>query len=173
MNWEAIGAVGEIVGALAVVVTLAYLAIQIRQTNRIARAESYGKIIDAHVGHHRALYSRPEMIGIWRRGLSNYRELNQDEQGLFHTFIGPIVLEFQKYLYLYRQGLIPEGTFQMFENDTVASLLSPGGRQWWDVSKGKWPEVREYLDRRIVELEGNVTPSHLDFGGFLNQSSSD
>ncbi len=30
MNWDAIGAVGEMIGALAVVVTLAYLAIQVR-----------------------------------------------------------------------------------------------------------------------------------------------
>ena len=30
MNWDAIGAVGEIVGASAVVLSLAYLAVQIR-----------------------------------------------------------------------------------------------------------------------------------------------
>ena len=36
MNWDAIGAVGEIVGALAVVATLGYLAIQIRSAHRTA-----------------------------------------------------------------------------------------------------------------------------------------
>jgi hypothetical protein len=35
MNWDAIGAVGEIVGALTVLITLIYLATQIRQSNRI------------------------------------------------------------------------------------------------------------------------------------------
>ena len=54
MNWEAIGAVGELVGAFAVVITLAYLAIQVRyakmsasDVNRLTRAsgvrESYLK----------------------------------------------------------------------------------------------------------------------------------
>lgn len=38
MNWEAIGATGEIVGAAAVVITLACLAIQIRNSTRIARS---------------------------------------------------------------------------------------------------------------------------------------
>lgn len=33
MNWEAIGAVGEVVGAIAVLVTIFYFAIQIRQNN--------------------------------------------------------------------------------------------------------------------------------------------
>ena len=31
MNWEALGAIGEIVGAVAVVLTLGYLAVQILQ----------------------------------------------------------------------------------------------------------------------------------------------
>ena len=46
MNWEAIGAIGEIVGAVAVVLTLAYLAIQVRHakeaaadTNRLERSQ--------------------------------------------------------------------------------------------------------------------------------------
>ncbi len=34
MNWEAIGAIGEILGALAVFVTLIYLAVQIKQNTR-------------------------------------------------------------------------------------------------------------------------------------------
>ncbi len=38
MNWEAIGAVGETVGALAVLVTLVYLAMQIRQNTKSVQA---------------------------------------------------------------------------------------------------------------------------------------
>ena len=41
LDWTAIGALGEIVGASAVVLTLAYLARQVRQANRIAKAEAY------------------------------------------------------------------------------------------------------------------------------------
>ncbi len=33
MNWEAIGAIGELLGAVAVVLTLAYLAVQVRQNS--------------------------------------------------------------------------------------------------------------------------------------------
>ena len=34
MNWDAIGAVGEIIGAVVVIVTLLYVAKQIRQTSK-------------------------------------------------------------------------------------------------------------------------------------------
>jgi len=46
MNWEALGAIGEIVGAVAVVVTLVYLAVQIRQNTRSAKVCS-NQLIDS------------------------------------------------------------------------------------------------------------------------------
>lgn len=39
MNWEAIGSVGEVVGAIAVLATLVYLTIQVRQGNRLMQAQ--------------------------------------------------------------------------------------------------------------------------------------
>jgi len=41
MHWEAIGAIGEVVGAAAVVATLIYLARQVRQSNAVAAAQAF------------------------------------------------------------------------------------------------------------------------------------
>ncbi|MGK0260854.1 MAG: hypothetical protein ACI96M_004308, partial [Candidatus Azotimanducaceae bacterium] len=38
MNWEAIGAVGEIIGAIAVLATLVYLAMQMRQNTQAMKS---------------------------------------------------------------------------------------------------------------------------------------
>jgi len=40
MNWDALGAIGELVGATAVLVTLIYLAVQVRQARKMQLAES-------------------------------------------------------------------------------------------------------------------------------------
>jgi len=37
MNWDAIGAIGEMVGAVAVIITLVYLAVQVRQARQEVR----------------------------------------------------------------------------------------------------------------------------------------
>ncbi len=47
MNWDAIGAVGEIIGAAAVVISLAYLALQIRTQNRESRIAAAHEILEA------------------------------------------------------------------------------------------------------------------------------
>ena len=40
MDWTAVGAVGELIGALAVVVTLAYLAVQVRHSKEATEANT-------------------------------------------------------------------------------------------------------------------------------------
>ncbi len=47
MNWEAIGAIGEIIGAFAVVFSLASLATQIRSQNRESRIASIHEVVEA------------------------------------------------------------------------------------------------------------------------------
>jgi len=57
MNWEAAGAIGEIVGAIAVIATLAYLATQIRYARLAERRVTLSqeqKIIDKHHIHNRS-----------------------------------------------------------------------------------------------------------------------
>ena len=47
MNWEAIGAVGEILGAAAVVVTLLYLAVQVRHNTLATTSSTQQTHLDA------------------------------------------------------------------------------------------------------------------------------
>ena len=44
INWDAVGAVAEILGAVAVFATLLYLATQVRQTNSIATTDATERI---------------------------------------------------------------------------------------------------------------------------------
>jgi hypothetical protein len=61
MNWDALGAIGETVGAIAVVVTLAYFAIQLRQTRKTLEAHGTDRSM--------ALYST------WRTSVSENSDL--------------------------------------------------------------------------------------------------
>ena len=79
MNWEAIGAVGEIVGAIAVIATLAYLAIQVRQgTNSVqgaAELEASKQFTDWHARITNSL----ELRTVWDKGAAG-ENLNDAER---------------------------------------------------------------------------------------------
>lgn len=61
MNWEAVGAIGEVIGAIGVIVTLAYLAIQIRQNSAVVRSATRQAIstTQAEIGYR--LAENPEL----------------------------------------------------------------------------------------------------------------
>ncbi len=72
MNWDAIGAVGEIVGAAAVVVTLIYVAVQIRlarsvatDSNRLNRANGVRDATLELVSNDSLFYSTPAIRHSW------------------------------------------------------------------------------------------------------------
>ncbi len=45
MDWESIGAIGEVIGAAGVIATLVYLAIQIRLNTNSTRAATFDSIL--------------------------------------------------------------------------------------------------------------------------------
>lgn len=54
MNWEAIGAIGEVIGALGVVISLVYLATQIRSQNNETKLAAVHEIL---VGFRESLHA--------------------------------------------------------------------------------------------------------------------
>jgi len=49
MNWEAIGAIGEVLGALGVIVTLVYLAFQIRQNTSALKLNAEQSAVNENI----------------------------------------------------------------------------------------------------------------------------
>ncbi|MGR8950540.1 MAG: hypothetical protein ACU84Q_21050, partial [Gammaproteobacteria bacterium] len=79
MNWDAIGAVGEIIGATAVVVSLVYLAGQIRTQNRESKMAAAHEIIAAFRAMQVPLQSS-ELAELWHRAITNFESLNDLER---------------------------------------------------------------------------------------------
>ena len=79
MSWDAIGAVGEVLGALAVVFSLIYLASQIRTNNKAIKqsmAQEQTRGLDAIIA---LLAPNPELVDIWNRGNADPESLNATE----------------------------------------------------------------------------------------------
>ncbi len=64
MNWEAIGAIGEVAGAIAVVVTLFYLAVQTRRHTAAVSTESARAAETTMSEFNRELARDPELLKV-------------------------------------------------------------------------------------------------------------
>ena len=64
MNWDALGAVGEIVGAAAVLATLIYLARQVTHSVNLARAQQNKGLMDSYHGWNELIANNPAMAEV-------------------------------------------------------------------------------------------------------------
>ena len=69
MNWDALGAIGELVGATAVVLTLGYLAVQIRQSSKSSRQQSYNDLVTRRVNIFNKLVESDKVTAIVIAGM--------------------------------------------------------------------------------------------------------
>ena len=83
MNWEAIGAVGEIGGAIAVVATLFYLTVQIRHSNRESQVNVAWTITSALNELIALITATPDTASLWHRGCQDFDSLDEIEQEHF------------------------------------------------------------------------------------------
>ena len=60
MVWEAIGAAGEVLGALAVFITLVFLSRQIKESNKLAKSSAATDVMNSF-GEVNALLTTPSM----------------------------------------------------------------------------------------------------------------
>lgn len=77
MNWDAIAAVGELIGAVAVVISLLYLASQIRTSNKAARHAASREIMVEYSQIYGQLATNLETAELWLRVCSNDPDLTQ------------------------------------------------------------------------------------------------
>lgn len=144
MNWEAIGAISEIVGALAVVVTLAYLAVQIRQSNKFSLSESRQVLVSNDVTSLRAGMDNTDVFV----KLVNEHEMSAAEQ-LRLSFMFTLDLRNREFeFFQFKNGLLDEETWLAYRHVVLINHSSKLGKKWWDnVGRGIVdPQFAELVD---------------------------
>lgn len=87
MTIEELGSLGELLAAIATIVTLGYLALQIRQSNRshqLAAISRFSEGTDSWIGQ---IVKDPELHDIYRRGLFDPESLSREERGRFELLV--------------------------------------------------------------------------------------
>ena len=152
MNWEMIGATGEWAGALAVVVTLFYLARQIRTSTNQATADAESAIQREFIALQDGL-TDPNTSSVMRRGFYSFSSLSEKDKYFFHAKLSTFINFFEGVLRREEKGLTSRTIVQTYGNVLVALVGTPGGREFWSIASGTFHE-----------LSTNYINKHLDSG---------
>ena len=134
MNWDAIGAVGEIIGAAAVVLTLFYLAVQIRQSNRLSSFQTTRDIFAQFDDNNRLVVENQDLRMLAFMPLD---ALTNEQTKQLQVFVGRQANTLANLQTAYDQGLVDDALFAAgklslkgFMNDWPS--ITPILAQWSD-----------------------------------------
>ena len=132
MSLEDLGNLGEFVGAIAVVASLIYLAVQVRQNTRSVRASTYQAVVSASADINAMIAQDETLARIFRLGLADVSELTDDERMRLDFFLGQWFNMFEN-LYLQREHGTIDAEFFDAKRDLILRWLSqPGLKKWWN-----------------------------------------
>jgi len=158
MNWEAIGTIAEVVGALGVIVSLLYLAVQVRQGNRNHAVDS-AQQISRDFTHYAAIVMRNENVGAFIKGLNSYSDLTPEERLKFDHCLGTLINVAESTIYHVGAGRLEE-MLEMLSNYTGPRIFSYSGfEEWWNHGKkaGFAALSQEWVDGQIERYRGSPT----------------
>ena len=150
---QLLGNYGEFIGAIAVVVTLGYLAIQIRQGNSAARADSRQSVIGTFSDLMWDSRHDDDFLQLMAVALHHWNEMSDLEKTKFDVYLLGFMSNLQKGVGLYEDGILDMETLDSISDNFLVFLQSPGWRQWWKQTGMAAPEVRNYLNQRLSDVD--------------------
>ena len=163
MNWDAIGAVGEILGALAVVGSLVYLAFQIKISNRAARQAAIREVQDLNSDFLSTINSSTENCRIWVKGCFNDVDLSVYEKFQYRSFLNHMNSQQERFYRSHENGELEEWIWVSSIGPWRRVWTSPGYQAWFkDIKHSFNPDWREYIETELDSLAGPYKPQGLD-----------
>jgi len=154
MNWDAVSAIGEVVGAVAVLVTLVYLAKQIQNNTREVRAENIQKVTDSFNAVNLTIFENDEVAELWLKGLKDYSSLSEKEKIRF-DFGWLAAFRIYDSMYYQTQTGTGEAEYFVSELGTIKWFFShKGTRDWWRSQQFAFtPGFRDYVEKAVDEFD--------------------
>jgi hypothetical protein len=128
---EDLGNLGDFIGGIAVIVTLIYLALQIRHNTSAVHTASRQEIASGMRAAYR-LFMDSNAARAYAEGVRKYPDMPFEERSLFGNMLTDHALFFQGAFALYESGQLEEETYRAYLDWFACNVATPGGVAWWE-----------------------------------------
>jgi len=126
-----LGSVGEFVAAIATLVTLVYLAIQIRQNTNMARGATFQQVSAAHSALTEQFYRDPELTRIFVSGVSGLESLSEGDRARFQFMAISFFRTLENLHHQGRKALIDDQDWEGHRESFFRAVSGTDLEGWW------------------------------------------
>ncbi len=152
MDIAALGAIGELVGGLAVVASLLYVGAQIKQNSALSLAATTSDALNQSAELSQAIAVSKETAALFFKGIDDHDGLDADERSQFFFVMMSFMRRYENSEFQARQGLLPQAALQGFFGNLRALAPRRGFQSWWERAEaGFSQEFRAEVNAMIRE----------------------
>lgn len=166
MSWQDLGSIGEMVSAVAVVISLIYLAFQIRQnTNQIdqntvaARAMAFDSSITHAMVARQAIFENEDVARIYTEGSIDPDSLSDQDRLRYRLTVHNVLWSLWNLQSQARVGGLTAETWEA-QLEILRRMMASKGVQWfWSNYRG---EFGESFQQEVAEILSNLAETSDD-----------
>ena len=146
------GSIGELIGGIAIIVSLLYVGLQIRQSTKATQAAT-NQAFSSLYSHQILQITREDMRDVFRLGLGGLQNLNAGEQAAFMALIASITRMWETFYFEKRNGRFEAEMYDSWLVQLIDLHGNPGVREYWSIRKHHFSsDFVAYLDGKIGEI---------------------
>lgn len=150
MDLDSLAKLGEFVGGVFVVITLAYLAYQVRQNTKSMRIENYARVLERMSTLQSRLAVEPELNHVFMVGAEDPARLTRAERLRFSWALYEMIGAAE---FMYHQSLqkaLPPTVWTRWEASLRWWLSHPGMRAWWAAKPAPFTAEFESFANKMI-----------------------
>ena len=152
MSLNDLANIGQIVGAIAVVISLIYVALQIRQNTNAIRTANAQSVHEHFANWYQLFASNESLAHVALTGLKDYRALSEMDKARFIALFMAFLSYSQNAFLKWRQGLLAPSLWLGWENVIMNLVCAPGGKIFWKERAYLFgEEFRHYVEDDLMK----------------------
>jgi len=158
-----LAALGSFVSGVAVVISLIYLAAQIRQSRKHMAAQISHSRVQSGLEQQRMTIGDPELAELSIRGAQGDPRMSEADQMRFRFLVSNVLMMIEDEFRQYNDGLISEERHNGFVKRFSRAFDLPGYRAMWVLQRdGFEPDFQAYLDPIVDRSRRSPPPPFMD-----------
>jgi hypothetical protein len=146
MSLSDLASVGSFVSGVAILISLVYLALQVKQTERnqqiSIRHSRASRIVELELA-----LADPAVTDAWLHGSGSPQEITQTELSQFIHLCRSLLFHFEDSFYQREEGLLNDDAFETVVAGTRFLARNPGWRAAWTVARPNFGgRFRDFMD---------------------------
>jgi hypothetical protein len=157
-----VASVAEVIGAIAIVISLIYVGIQVNDSTRAVRSATANETSAAISSWYTQVGGNPQATRVFLYGIANPDSLSREETAQFIYLLHGLQLEYQAAYWLSQEQTLDVELQESLTNTITGVRAQPGFQMYWGQRRELFePGYRAYVDDLLANGTTNTNLERL------------